>query len=129
MDPLYDAHGPFRHGYPADCAGVRGAECYNRNVRRFALALIVALLAFSASGVPSLSLDEPCVGTIAGVPDDGACPPSCVTCGCCAQGAEAPVVALPGAQDAPVEPINSIVPRIPQTPTAKILHVPKPFLA
>ena len=110
-------------------AAVAPAECYNRTVRRFALTLIVALLAFSASGVTSLLLTEPCVGNVAGAADDGACPPSCATCGCCAQGAEPPVVALPDSQNVPITQINPLVPELPQIPPAKILHVPKQFVA
>ena len=132
MDPLYDGPRCFDTAIRQSPAAVRrryDTECYNRKVRRFALTLLVALLALSASGVASLTFSEPCVGNVAGIPDDGACPPSCVTCGCCAQGAEPPVVALPNSQNVPVAQVNTLVPRLPQTPPGKILHVPKPSIA
>jgi len=68
-------------------------------VRRFALAIIVALLTFSASGVYALVIAEPCTGYEQPGQDDGACPPTCVTCGCCAQAVEPVAVvisAIPG---------------------------------
>jgi len=57
-------------------------------VRRFALAIIVALSTFSASGAYALVITEPCTGYEQPGQDVGACPPTCVTCGCCALAVE-----------------------------------------
>jgi hypothetical protein len=98
-------------------------------VRRFALALVVALLTFSASGAIALVVPEPCGTFEEAGGDDASCPPTCVTCGCCAQAAEpvgltvAAVFELPAAIDTPP------VPRRPLNNTRDILHVPKLRLA
>jgi hypothetical protein len=47
-------------------------------VRRIALAIIVALLTFSASGVVSLVRAEPCTANEPAGSDDSNCPPACV---------------------------------------------------
>lgn len=94
-------------------------------VRRFALAIIVALLTFSASGISALVIAEPCSTFEQPGRDDGACPPTCVTCGCCAQAAE-PVVIFAASSFAPhVAAISPFIPRLPKTRTRDILHVPK----
>ena len=68
-------------------------------LRRFVLTIIVASLTISASGVSSLALTEPCSDSQPIGTDTGACPPTCVTCGCCAQAVEPITVALPGSPD------------------------------
>ncbi len=97
-------------------------------VRRFALAIIVSLLTLSASGAYALVIAEPCTGYERPGQEDGACPPTCLTCGCCAQAAEP--VSLPPATspDVPIAEMVPLGPRVPLTHTDEILHVPKlPF--
>jgi hypothetical protein len=94
-------------------------------VQRFALAVIVALLTFSASGVYSLVIAEPCTAYEQPGQEDGACPPTCVTCGCCAQAAEPAALLLATSVEAPIAGIAPLVSRIPKTTPHDILHVPK----
>ena len=61
--------------------------------------------------------------------DDGACPPTCVTCGCCAQAAEPVAIAVSSSPDIPVSNLAPALPRIPRTDPLDILHVPKLALA
>ena len=92
---------------------------------RLALAALVGLLAINVSGVMSLMAGEPCsIYEIAGE-DEGGCPPTCVTCVCCAQGVEPVTVA---ACTAPPRAVPELV----VTPLAlvaadprDILHVPR----
>jgi hypothetical protein len=99
-------------------------------VRRFMLAVVVALLTISASGVWSLVVTEPCTGyELAGTEDDGACPPTCVTCGCCAQAAEPAMLAHTSSPDVPVTDLIDRLPIVPRTDPRDILHVPKLRLA
>ena len=98
-------------------------------MRRFLLALIVALLSFSASGVSRSVVGEPCTGSEQPGRDDGACPPICVTCGCCAQAAEPVVLPVVISHDVPPAPIEQRIPGLPRTNPRDILHVPKPLFA
>ena len=101
------------------------------SVRRLTFAIIVGLLALSASGVSTLAVGEPCTGfelTDQGE-DDGGCPPTCVTCGCCAQAAEPVAIAVSSSPDIPVSNLAPALPRIPRTDPLDILHVPKLALA
>jgi hypothetical protein len=95
------------------------------------LALIVGLLAFSASGVSSLIADEPCTGfELTGQgEDDNACPPTCVTCGCCAQAVEAMAFTITSAPDAPIGDFLGVLPDPLNADPRDILHVPKSVLA
>jgi hypothetical protein len=93
-------------------------------VRRFALAIIVALLTFSASGVHSLVIAETCIGTEQPGQDEGACPPTCVTCGCCAQAAE-PAAPLATPLETPIADVAPLASRASKTTPHDILHVPK----
>lgn len=103
-------------------------------MRRFALALIVTLLTFSASGAIALIVPEPC-GTYeeAGAEDtggeDASCPPTCVTCGCCAQAAEPADLIVAAVFELPVAVITPPVPQRPLNNARDILHVPKLRLA
>ena len=107
---------------------VTGSGCYTCSVRRFALTLIVALLTFTASGVAALAIPEPCTGFEQSGQDDGACPPMCVTCGCCAQAAEPVGVSVARAPEVPLADITLVIPRLPKASPHDILHVPKlPF--
>jgi len=94
-------------------------------VRRFALALVVALLAFGVSGASSLILSEPCndFGQEAG--EDGDCPPTCVTCGCCAQAAKPALHMAIVTPEVPVVQIVALAPPLPEFEPRDILHVPK----
>lgn len=95
------------------------------SVRKFLLAAIVALLAFSASGASALIVGEPCTGIELAGQDDGACPPTCVTCGCCAQASEPMVLQVAVAVENVVESPDIATPRLSTTPPRDILHVPK----
>ena len=96
---------------------------------RFALAVIVALLTFSTSGVSALIVPEPCAADEQPGQEDGACPPTCVRCGCCARAAE---TVIPQAEDSPevtVVEIQIATFRLASAQPRDILHVPKPRLA
>jgi len=93
-------------------------------VRRFVLAIIVGLLALSASNISSLVIDEPCTGDeLPG--SDGTCPPTCVTCGCCAQAVEPVAIVVATSPDDRVVDIAAFLPDPPRTDPRDILHVPK----
>lgn len=98
-------------------------------VRRFTLAVFVALLAFSASGVSALFLAEPCSAFEQPAREDDVCPPTCVTCGCCAQAAEPVIVAVTISPDLPIAGVYDIAPAPPQSRIRGILHVPRPRTA
>jgi hypothetical protein len=97
-------------------------------VRRFVLAVIVALLTISTSGLTGLARAEPC-GSNESARSHGACPPTCVTCGCCAQAAEPAMVTVKSSADVPVAEVVVAFPQLPQTDPRDILHVPKPRIA
>jgi hypothetical protein len=94
-------------------------------VRRFAFALIIGLLTFSASGVYSLVTNEPCTGYEPPGSDDAACPPTCVTCGCCAQAVEPVALVVSATPDVPIADIPDVLSSVPRTTPRDILHVPK----
>ena len=98
-------------------------------MRRFALAIIIGLLTFSASGVYSLVIDEPCTGYEAPGTEDAACPPTCVTCGCCAQAVEPVSLIVSATPDAPIVDIPDVLPSVLRATPHDILHVPKPRFA
>jgi hypothetical protein len=93
-------------------------------VRRLAFVIIAGLLTFSASGAPGLLVLEPCTNESAG-DYDGTCPPTCLTCGCCARGVEPAAVALAATPDATVAHPAAILPGLPETDPRDILHVPR----
>jgi hypothetical protein len=97
-------------------------------VRRFALAIIVGVLTFSASGVYGLVINDPCTGYEAPGRDD-ACPPTCVTCGCCAQAVEPVALVVFATPDVPLAHIPDVLPSVPRTTSQDILHVPRIRLA
>jgi len=103
-------------------------ECYTCPVRRFAFAIIVGLLTLSTSGVYTLVINEPCNGYELAGSDDGSCPPTCVTCGCCAQAVEPVMLVVATSPDIPIADITAFFPRLPRTSPRDILHVPKPRL-
>jgi hypothetical protein len=94
-------------------------------VRRFLLTALLAILAFSASDAYALFVPEPCVGYEAGEKDNGACPPTCVTCGCCAQSVEPVNLQIVATPDVPIVAIDAPAPRLSKTQSRDILHVPK----
>jgi hypothetical protein len=94
-------------------------------VRRFALAIIIGLLTFSASGVYSLVINEPCTGYEAPGTEEAACPPTCVTCGCCAQAVEPVALIVSTTPEAPIVDIPDVLPNVLRTTPRDILHVPK----
>ena len=98
-------------------------------VRRFALAVVVGLLAFSASGVSALVISEPCTGYEVPGQDDGSCPPTCVTCGCCAQGVEPSPLPVTEAVPLPASERRFVAIHFPKAPPSDILHVPRLYLA
>lgn len=98
-------------------------------MRRFALALIVALLTFSASGASTVLVPEPCTGYEQAAQEDDVCPPICVTCGCCAQAVEPTTVAVTSAPDTSVADVAIARPRLVKTDPNGVLHVPKSPLA
>ncbi|MEO7272467.1 MAG: hypothetical protein ABI211_10750 [Vicinamibacterales bacterium] len=98
-------------------------------MRRFALAIIVALLSLSASGASALAVGEPCTGYEQSGREDGTCPPTCVLCGCCAQAAEPVVLLATSAPDVHVTAIPTPVPVPLHASPRSILHVPKARVA
>ena len=96
-------------------------------VRRFVLAIIVGLLTFSASGLPTLIAGEPCAGYEQPGGEDAACAPTCVTCGCCAQAAEPALVRVASSLEAPAADVSPLIPHLTKTSPRDILHVPKSF--
>jgi hypothetical protein len=102
-----------------------GAGCYNRDVRRFVLVLVVGLLTVSASGAATVIVGEPCTGDEVAGEDDGGCPPTCVTCGCCAQAAEPAVDLIASTPDIVAKRADAIPTPFPKADPQPILHVPK----
>ena len=94
-------------------------------MRQFALSIIVALLTFSTSGAYALVIAEPCTGYAQPGQDDGACPPTCVTCGCCAQAVEPVTVVIGASPDTPIADVSDLLPDLLRTTPRDILHVPK----
>lgn len=92
---------------------------------RLALATLVALLTISVSGVTALIVPEPC--TIYEQPgqEDGACPPTCVRCGCCSRAAETVAMHTEELLDITVAEFQSNTSPLPTTQPRDILHVPK----
>jgi hypothetical protein len=95
-------------------------------VRRLASVIIVAVLTISASGATSLIIPEPCTGyEFSEIDDDGLCPPTCVTCGCCAQAAEPLAMVASTSQEAPTAAADVFRSQLLKTDPRDILHVPK----
>lgn len=94
-------------------------------MRRLSLVFIVGLLAFSVSGISSLVVAEPCFGYEQQSDEDDACPPMCVTCGCCAQAVEPVGLAMSAAPDARISAVPDGRPSVPRIAPRDVLHVPK----
>src|SRR5262245_60572462 len=98
-------------------------------MRRFALAFLVALLTFSASGVSALVIAEPCSPYEQPGREDSSCPPTCVTCGCCVHAVEPMSLHVAFSPDAPIVEAHAFVPQLPAIHAFDIFHVPKPRVA
>ena len=96
---------------------------------RFALLIIVGLLTFSTSGVSALIVPAPCSGYEQPGQEDGACPPTCVRCGCCARAAETMVPQIEDSLDITRAVFQSNTPPLLKTQARDIFHVPKLHLA
>jgi hypothetical protein len=94
-------------------------------VTRIVHAIVVGLLTLSASGVISLAVAEPCTAYEGSRSEDGSCPPTCVTCGCCAQAVEPVTVVVSTIPEAAVADIPDPLPGVPRTTPRDIFHVPK----
>ena len=101
------------------------AECYTSGVRRVAQFIVIALLTFGASGVWALVLDEPCRAYEQSGREDGACPPTCVTCACCAQAVEPAALLIATSPEPPIVEADETIASLPKTDPRDILHVPK----
>jgi hypothetical protein len=97
---------------------------YNAPVR-LALAIVVGLLTFSASGVSVLIVDEPCTAYEQSRTQDRDCAPTCVTCGCCAQAVEPGVTLVPNSLSIRSIPPAAVPVRFLSTDPLEVLHVPK----
>jgi hypothetical protein len=105
------------------------APGYNSLVRRVTLALIVALLSLSASGVQALVVPETCeLYEQSGGAEDRDCSPTCVTCRCCGQAVEPLVFPLSSSPSPRVGDVGPPLLALTGAP-ADILHVPKSILA
>ena len=81
----------------------------------------------SLSGVTVVAVGEPCSGFEQTSSDHDSCPPTCVTCGCCAQAVEPTAIHVDASRkQAPVEP-PPVVDQLPAASPLDVLHVPKPF--
>jgi hypothetical protein len=94
-------------------------------VRRLALALVVGILSFNATGVGRLIVGEPCAPFTLTAEDDGDCPPTCVTCGCCAQAAEPTALVVVDSVEVVTPLFNPVPPAFTDSEPRDILHVPK----
>lgn len=94
-------------------------------MRRLVLAFIVATLTLSASGLSSLMIAEPCTGNEPPGQSDSACPPTCVTCGCCAQAVEGVAVFVAVSPTGLVIDVDAVLQGLPHAEPRPILHVPK----
>jgi hypothetical protein len=85
---------------------------------------VVLLLAMGVSGVTGLVVPEPCAA-VESTGDDGTCPPTCVTCGCCHHAVDVastmPGLVSPTPPADSTEPMRSLSDRDPRD----ILHVPR----
>jgi hypothetical protein len=108
--------------------GSKGARpCRIVSVVRFSLAILCGLLMLSLSGVTVIAIGEPCTGVEQTDSDHNSCPPTCVTCGCCAQAVEPAAVHVDASQKpSPGEP-PPVVDQLPAASPFDVLHVPKPF--
>lgn len=95
----------------------------------FVLAIVVGMLTFSVSGVSALIVPEPCTPYEQAGREDGACPPTCVRCGCCTRAAETMALQTEESIDITAVEFHVNTPSLPSTQPRDILHVPKLRLA
>ena len=97
---------------------------YRETVARLYFLIVLGVLAMDATGVEALVLPEPCTSAQQ-TQSDGACPPLCARCVCCAQ----PIV-----PEIAVSIVSTLIQQrfievcsgsVPQTAPSKIFHVPK----
>lgn len=88
---------------------------------------VVALLVVSASGAQALVWTDPCEGEAESAQQGGDqnCPPTCFTCGCCAQPIEPPDVEILPSAERVVHPTPNLNPPPDSRKPRGILHVPK----
>lgn len=87
---------------------------------------VVALLVLSASGVQAIAWTDPCEGEVESAQGgDQNCPPTCFTCGCCAQAIEPPEVEILRSAEPVVHPTPNLNPPPASREPRGILHVPK----
>lgn len=116
----------LRAGLPPN----RRVECDRiETVARVVLAVVLGLLTLSASGAVSLIAGEPCTSYEEAGQTDTSCPPTCVTCGCCAQAAEDVVVVRASSSNPPAAVLAADLPHFPVSEPRPIFHVPKLPLA
>lgn len=96
-------------------------------MRRFALAVIVGLLVFSASGAVTLVVPETCELFERAGEEDRDCAPTCVTCGCCAQSTEPVALVVVDTPDHLVAELTFVLPRFLEAAPNEVLHVPRPL--
>lgn len=94
-------------------------------MRRLALASVIGILSLSVTGVARLIVGEPCLAFDLSAEDDGNCPPTCVTCGCCAQAAEPAAIVVAPSLESPVPQFASVLPAFTEIDPRDILHVPR----
>ena len=97
------------------------------SMRRLTSAFVAALLILSVSGVSALVVAEPCLGFEEAGTSDAACPPTCVTCGCCAQAVEPLTFTIAATPELCITDVAAALPRFPTSDPRPILHVPKPI--
>jgi hypothetical protein len=98
-------------------------------VRRAILAVIVVVLSIGASGVSALVVSERCTPYERSASQDDACPPTCLTCGCCAQAVEPVALTVRIIPQAPVANIAASALSLEMSQARDILHVPKSRIA
>jgi hypothetical protein len=96
---------------------------------RLFLVVIVSMLTWSSSGIATLVISEPCTSYEQAERDDDLCPPTCVTCGCCAQAVEPMTASRPGSPEARVTDLIAPVRPLLPSQAFDIFHVPKPSFA
>jgi hypothetical protein len=94
-------------------------------VRHILRLLVVGLLMFSASGVSALAVDDACSLFEQSAGSDRDCPPTCVTCGCCAQAVEPGTFIVSLSLRVPAARPSAEPVRFPTTDPLDVLHVPK----
>lgn len=80
---------------------------------------------FSAAGVSALVVDDACSLLEQAEGADRDCPPTCVTCGCCAQAVEPGTAIVSMSLRVPAARPRAEPLRFPTTEPIDVLHVPK----